>query len=117
MRQILRRIMLIVVSVVALLVAGLGSLPAQSVRAAGTVTTCADSGAGSLRAAIAGGGAVTFAAGLNCTGASAIVLTTGTLTIVADTTIDATGATIVVDGGCTANCGTPSPTGGVQVFH
>ena len=75
-----------------------GLFPTLPARAAGGVTNCDDSGAGSLRAAIVGGGRVTFPAGLNCSGANAITLTSGTLTIAADTTIDGTGATIVVDG-------------------
>jgi len=100
-----------------LMFAALGLLSPLSARAAGLVTDCNDSGPGSLRAAIVGGGAITFQAGLNCTGPSAILLTSGTLTLAADTTIDATGHTIVVDGGCTGCEPGGAPSGGVRVLQ
>lgn len=62
-------------------------------RAAGVVTDCNGSGAGSLAAALSGGGLVTFA--VSCTGNSAIPTSLG---IGSNTTIDATGQQIVLDG-------------------
>src|SRR5262245_34668685 len=86
----LRRSTLILVTLALLACAWL--LP-QPVRAALTVTTCADSGTGSLRDAIGAAGSgdtIGFTAGLSCT----ITLTSGTLEINTNLTIDATGATI-----------------------
>src|SRR5262249_25562629 len=103
------------------LTAGFALLPPSDIRAATLVTTCNDSGAGSLRDAIntaPGGSTITFQPGLNCssTGSGPITLTSGTLTIATNLTIDGTGATIVVDGGCTLNRGGTSCTGaGVTV--
>ena len=78
-----------------LLGALLGALPTPTVLAAPLVTNCADSGTGSLRAAIiaaSSGDTITFQSGLNCTGAGLgpISLTGGTLTIGTNLTIDAT---------------------------
>ena len=77
--------------------------PGIAVRAATlTVTTCADSGMGSLRQQLAvamPNDTITFTA--DCTGANAIKLTTGNLTLTQNVTIDATSApqgTITVDG-------------------
>lgn len=85
------------------LLAALLVFPPLAVRAAGVVSNCNDSGARSLRDAIAtapGATTVTFQPGLNCsgTGAGPITLTSGTLTIGTNPTIDGTGATITVDG-------------------
>ncbi|MHB8646621.1 MAG: choice-of-anchor Q domain-containing protein [Thermomicrobiales bacterium] len=94
----------------------LSALPAVRVFAAPIVSTCADSGAGSLRAAIAANpGTITF--GVNCQSGAGQITLASTLTIANDLTIDATGHTIVVDGGCTANCGTGTATSGTTVFH
>ncbi len=82
----------------------LSFLSTSSVHAAPfVVSTCSNSGAGSLPDAVAasntvmGTNTITFTAGLNCSGAGTIVLT-GSLTLSANVTIDGTGATIVVDG-------------------
>src|SRR5262249_9997437 len=102
------------------LVSAIALLPPGGVQAASLVTNCNDSGAGSLRDAIATsptGTTITFQGGLNCSsaGSGPITLTTGTLTIGTDLTIDGSGATIVVDGGCTVSGGVCT-SGGVTVF-
>ena len=64
--------------------------PAQ---AAGTVINTNDSGSGSLRAAVVGGGTVTFnipANSAGCTGTTCTITLTSTLTLPATTTINAT---------------------------
>ncbi len=67
----------------------LGALIQSTAFAAGTVNTADEA---SLRAALAGGGTVTF----TCDGT---ILLTNTLTIAANTVIDATGHSIALDGG------------------
>jgi hypothetical protein len=72
-------------------------LPAGATPVTVTVTNCDDSGAGSLRDATTTaipGETIGFQSGLICT----IILTSGTLTIGTDLTIDGTDATIAVDG-------------------
>lgn len=65
------------------------------------VSTCADSGAGSLRDAIENTTADTITFNLNCNTSSPITFMAGStiLTISRDLAIDATGHTIVIDGG------------------
>jgi hypothetical protein len=102
----------------ALLLGGI-ALPAPAVHAASTlhVASCADSGATTLRGRIASAAAGdTIVFDLDCTGATAITLSTGRLTLAKDVTIDGTGHTVVVDGGCTANCGTTNAVGGDLVL-
>ncbi|MGI8857866.1 MAG: choice-of-anchor Q domain-containing protein [Thermomicrobiales bacterium] len=87
------------------------------------VTNCTDTGVsadGSLRgeiAAAAAGDTIVF--NQNCTGATAITLSQakGPLSLTQDVTIDGTGHTVVLDGGCTANCGTINAVGGVEVLN
>ena len=98
----------------AVLLAGL-ALPASAVHAATTwhVTSCADSGATTLRGRIgaaAAGDTIVF--DQNCT----ITLTTGTLTMTKHVTIDGTGHTVIVDGGCTGCDIGGIPSGGVTIF-
>ena len=92
--------------------------PAAPVAAANTlhVTDCGDAGANTLRGKIGAAVAGTRSSSTRTAGASAITLATGTLTLTQNVTIDGTGHTVVVDGGCTANCGTESAVGGVTVF-
>lgn len=82
----------------ALLLAGLAARDRVARAATLTVTSAADSGAGSLRAEIAAaaaGATIVFAAALQ---GNTITLTTGTLTIGKNLTIDGTGRAITVDG-------------------
>jgi hypothetical protein len=84
------------------------------------VTNCSDtgvSGDGSLRGEIAAaspGDIIAFSQ--DCTGASAIILATGTLTLGQDVPIDGSGHTVVVDGGCTGCELGGTPSGGVTIF-
>src|SRR5262249_3145604 len=79
----------------ALIVSGL-ALPAASVSASTQhVTDCGDAGSNTLRGKIGAAGAGdTIIFDQDCT----IVLTTGTLTLTQNVTIDGTGHTVVVDG-------------------
>ncbi|HTU45070.1 MAG TPA: choice-of-anchor Q domain-containing protein [Bryobacteraceae bacterium] len=70
---------------------------APAARASGVVTNCSDSGAGSFAAAVSGGGLVTFA--VSCIGNEPHVIQASGLSITSDTTIDATGQQVVLDGG------------------
>jgi hypothetical protein len=71
------------------MVAAVASLSGNIARAGGTVTSCTES---SLRAAMAGGGTVTFA----CDGTIAVA---NTLTIALDTVLDASGHQVSISGG------------------
>ncbi|HEY6942981.1 InlB B-repeat-containing protein [Dokdonella sp.] len=79
----------------------LALLFAAAPAAAGVVTTLADSGAGSLRAQVSAGGAITFAAGLTGT----ITLTTGTIVVNGASTpsITGPGADKIIVSGANAN--------------
>jgi hypothetical protein len=85
------------------------------------VTNCTDSGVtgdGSLRGEIAAAGVGdTIVFDQDCTGATAIMLVfySGTLTLTRSVTIDGTGHTITVDGGCVF-IGGACTSGGVTVF-
>jgi hypothetical protein len=102
----------------ALLLSWLLLTPAAPVAAATQhVTDCGDAGTNTLRgriAAAAVGDTIVF--NQDCTGATAITLTTGTLTLTKDVTIDGTGHTVIVDGGCTGCDPGGTPSGGVTVF-
>ena len=73
-------------------------------------TTCTLRGA--ISVATSGSDTILF----NSSGSGTIRLTSGTLTLTHSVTIDGTGHSVIVDGGCTANCGTASAMGGVTVF-
>src|SRR4051812_34222715 len=80
------------------------------------VTDCGDAGGNTLRGQIAAAAAAdTIVFDQDCTGATAITLATGTLTLTQSVTIDGTGHSVVVDGGCTFNGGVCTG-GGVTVF-
>jgi hypothetical protein len=93
-------------------------LPTTAPVAAGVfgLTTCANSGAGSLPFAVLNANANdTILFSMHCTEASPIRLTS-TLTLTKNVTIDATvGGHTVVDGGCTLS-GNVCASGGVRVF-
>jgi CSLREA domain-containing protein len=113
-----RRTLVGVLGCTLVLVGWLLVTPAAPVAAANTlhVTDCGDAGTNTLRGQIAAaslGDTIVF--DQNCTGASAITLATGTLTLAQDVTIDGTGRTVVVDGGCALNNG-HCQSGGVTVF-
>jgi len=88
-----------------------------------SVTTCNDSGSGSLRAAIgtaAAGDTITFAT--DCPASAPIRLTTGTLTLSKGVTIDGTGHTVIVDGNnavtvFTLNSGVTAAISGLTIQH
>ena len=92
------------------------ALPAPAVHAATTlhVTSCADDGgAATLRGMIGAAAAGdTIAFDKDCT----IALTQGTLSLTQNMSIDGTGHTVIVDGGCTGCNPGGVPSGGVQVF-
>jgi len=92
--------------------------PASVVHAAPvSVTNCTDSGSGSLRDAIgsaAAGDTITFAT--DCPTTGPITLTNGTLTLSRDVTIDGTGHTVVIDGGCSTDANSDCTGGGNTVF-
>lgn len=109
-------------TVVLLVGAGVFSLllpPAPVVHAATvSVTTCNDSGMGSLRDAITTarvGDTITFAT--DCPTSSPITLTNGTLLLTRDLTIDGTGRQVVVDGGCPTDANSDCTGGGSTVFR
>jgi hypothetical protein len=86
--------------------------PPAPVAAPQSVTDCDDTGTNTLRGRIAAAAATdTISFAQDCTGATKITLTT-TLTLTKNLTIDGSGHTVVVDGGCTNNCGTQNPSGG-----
>jgi hypothetical protein len=97
----------------ALLLGGL-ALPAALVSAATQhVTDCGDAGANTLRGLIGSAGVGdTIVFDQDCT----ITLATGPLTLTQNVTINGTGHTVVVDGGCVFNQGTCRSTYGVQDF-
>jgi hypothetical protein len=100
-----------------LLLGGL-ALPAQAARAATPrhVTDCGDAGANTLRGQIAAAAGDTIVFDQDCTGATTIKLTTGTWTLGQNVTIDGTGHTVIVDGGCMGCDPGGTPSGGVHVF-
>ena len=111
-----------VVTVALLVGAGVLALllpPAQVVHAATlSVTTCADSGSGSLRNAIGSataGDTITFAT--DCPTSGPIKLTGGTLTLSKSVTIDGTGRQVVIDGNCTTDANSNCTGGDSTVFH
>src|SRR3954462_12622357 len=75
------------------------------------VTDCGDAGANTLRGQIEAGAGDTIVFDQNCI----ITLTTGTLPLTRNLTIDGTGYTVIVDGGCTFSGGACTG-GGVTVF-
>jgi hypothetical protein len=102
----------------ALLFGGLIVTSPVSVAAVNTlhVTDCGDAGANTLRGQIAAAGAGdTIVFDQDCTGATAIVLATGTLRLSQNVTINGTGHTVIVDGGCTLTNGVCT-SGGVTMF-
>jgi hypothetical protein len=107
-----RRWLVSIVLAVGLLLGGVAfSAPAVSAANPLHVTSCADSGANTLRDAIAAaapGGTIVF--DQNCT-----IVLASTLTLAQGVTIDGTGHTVVLDGGCTFSNGY-CQSGGVTVF-
>jgi CSLREA domain-containing protein len=113
-----RRTLVAVLGCALALVGGLLMTPASPVAAATLhVTSCADNGgATTLRGMIGSAGVGdTIVFDQDCTGATAITLTTGTLTLTQNVAINGTGHTVVVDGGCTFSGGVCT-SGGVTVF-
>jgi hypothetical protein len=101
----------------ALLLGGLALLTPAVSAATQHVTDCGDVGANTLRGKIgsaASGETIVF--DQDCTGATAIVLTTGTLVLTKDVTIDGSGYAVVVDGGCAGCDPGETPSGGTRVF-